>query len=219
MEVVGVALAAAALAIIFIVEWLKRPRLEIAARPWRAPGPVPWVFAAVEIRNKPIFRPLRALLVRDSAKGCEVSLEFRTPGQKHLAISEVRARWSHQPEPIRSVPVATSTASQPGASSPSVQFVPQYDPALVPQTLRFDVPAGDVGYEVGIAILRADGTAHAWGADSYAFQDWKNPAWALGRQIYEVTVRARASGITKTRRFRLNNLAPNFATFSDLEMA
>jgi hypothetical protein len=94
-----------------------------------------------------------------------------------------------------------------------------YDETLVPQTLRMDVPASDVGQEVAVAVLRSDGTAHAWGAESYAFPNWKNPNWDLKRKVYEVTVRVRASGLTASRRFRLDNLASDFAKFSALTPA
>jgi hypothetical protein len=219
MAILGIVLAAAALIIMFAVEWLKRPRLEIRAGLWRASLPVPWVFAAVEIRNRPLWRPLQAVLVRESALGCEVTLEFRVQGQKQLAIPEVAARWSGQPEPIRSVPVVTSPNVGMTTGQANVTFVAHYDQTMVPQTLRFDVPAADVGQEVAIAMLRQDGTAHAWGAESYAFPEWKNPVWQLQRQVYEVTVGVQASGISKSRRFLLDNLAPDFARFGGLRPA
>jgi hypothetical protein len=96
-------------------------------------------------------------------------------------------------------------------------MVAQFDPTILPQTVRFDVPSTQDGQEVAIAVLRQDGTAHAWGAESYAFPEWKNPAWELKGQIYEVTVSARASGISKSRRFHLDNLVPDFARFSNIK--
>lgn len=153
---------------------------------------------------------LRWLLVRQAAQGCEVSVEFRMPGLPSIVIGPVAGRWSGQPEPIRSVPVLNPATG-------AVAFVSHYDQTMVPQTLRMDVPAGGGGQEVGLAILRPDGTAHAWGAESYAYPHWRNSAWALGAQMYELTVRVRGSGVLATRRFSLNNLAPpNFAAFSTL---
>jgi hypothetical protein len=102
-----------------------------------------------------------------------------------------------------------------GGGSPS--FSMQYDATIVPSTKRLDVPAGEDGEEVAIAVLRSDGSASAFGAESYAFLDWKNPDWELKRQVYRVTVRARASGVSKSCRFDLDNLAPDFAKFSRLE--
>ena len=208
MAIAGIVLGAAALVVMLLVEWLKRPRLEIAPARWQAAGPVPWTFAAVEVKNRPLFPLLRSFLVRDSAQSCEVTLEFREPGKRQLAIPSVPARWSAQPEPLRSVPVQGPSGTT---------FAVQYDPSLVPQSLRLDVPAGDTGREIGVAVLRSDGTAHAWGAQSYAYVDWKNPDWVLQRQVYEVTVIARASGVTARHRFTLDNLAANFATFSTLK--
>ncbi len=217
MGIAAIVVGAAALLLVLVVEWLKRPRLQILPAYWRASLPVPWVFAAVQIRNRPLCRPLQTFLVRGSALGCEVTLEFRTPGQTQLAMPEVAARWSGQPEPIKSVPVVTSGSAAPTGAQVGVTYVTQYDPTLVPQTLRYDVPAAETGQEVAIAVLRSDGTAHAWGAESYGFPDWKNPQWQLNQQVYEVTVRAQASGLSTSRRFRLDNLAPDFARFSKLE--
>jgi hypothetical protein len=210
LTIVGVGLSIAAILLVASVEWLKRPRLEIVARHWQATLPVPWTFAAVEVRNLPVIRALGWLLVRQPAQGCEVTTEFRTPGLPAIVVGPVAARWSAQPEPIRSVPVLN-------AKTGAIAFVSHYDQTMVPQTLRMDVPAGGGGQEVGLAIQRPDGTAHAWEAESYAHADWKNPAWALGAQMYDVTVRVRGSGVSSSRRFSLNNLGPpNFAAFSAL---
>jgi hypothetical protein len=172
----------------------------------------------VEIHNRPLRWPLRLLVTRNSADGCEVTLEFRRQGEKALAISEVPARWSGHPQPIRSVPVIKTSESS-GGGAVEVDFLPHYDPTMVPGTLRFDVPATEAGQEVALAVLREDGTAHAWGAESYAYPAWKNPNWALERRRYEVTVKVRASGISTSARFILDNLASDFARFSRLEPA
>ena len=210
LALAGVALSIAAIALVIAIEWLKRPRLEIVARHWQATLPVPWTFAAIEVRNRTMIAMLRWLLVRQAAQGCDVTVEFRTPGQPAIVVGPVIARWSAHPEPIRSVPVVD-------AKTGNIAFVSHYEQTMVPQTVRMDVPAGETGQEVGFAILRADGTAHAFGAESYGHADWKNNAWALNPQMYEVTVRVRGSGVSSTRRFSLNNLAPpNFAAFSAL---
>jgi hypothetical protein len=218
MAIAGILLAAVALVVAVGIEWLKRPHLEVRATQWQPKLPVPWVFAAVEVHNRPLMWPVRLLLTRNSAQGCEVTLEFRRQGQKALAIPEVAARWSGHPEPIKSEPVIKTSKSS-GGGAVEVGFLLQYDPTMVPATLRFDVPAGEGGQEVAVAVLRDDGTAHAWGAESYAFPAWKNPNWALERQVYEVTVKVRASGIATSRRFVLDNLAPDFARFSRLQPA
>jgi hypothetical protein len=83
--------------------------------------------------------------------------------------------------------------------------------------LRLDLPVSAHGEEVAIAVQRADGSASAFGAESYAFPGWQNPAWELKRQVYEITVRVRASGLETSCRFRLDNLALDFATFGTLK--
>jgi len=138
-------------------------------------------------------------------------MEFREAGRDHLALPVVPGRWSSHPEPVRSVLVKDE------ADAPS--FVVQYDPTLTPQTRRLDVAAGDTGEEVAVAILRADGTAHAWGAESYAFPGCSNPDWELKRLIYDVRVSVTASGISKNRTVRLDNLTVDFAQFSRLQRA
>lgn len=208
IAIASLVVALAAVAIYFIAEWLKRPRLEVVPRTWQAKVPTGFTFAAVEVRNRPLPHLVRSILLRGSATGCEVTLEFREPGTKHLAIPRVPARWSSQPEPFRLVPTQ---------GSPQPQYSVQFDPTIVPQTLRLDVPAADVGYEVAVAMLTLDdGKAYAWGAESYGFPASKNPAWELKRQVYEVKVIATASGVAKSRRFLLDNLEPDFAKFSRL---
>jgi hypothetical protein len=211
VEIVSFALAVFAIVLTISIEWLKRPKLKIKPMTWQASRPAPWTFAAVRIHNKPLPKLLRAIIVRSTAECCDVTLEFREPGRSHLAMPLVLARWSSHPEPLRSVQVSDDTGTH--------SFSVQYDPTIVPATKRLDVPAGDGGEEVAIAVQRLDGSASAFGAESYAFPEWRNPDWELKRQIYEVTVRARASGVTKSRRFTLDNLAPDFAKFSRLEGA
>jgi hypothetical protein len=211
MEIVGIAgliLAIVGLIAIVLLEWLKRPRLEVTTRPWQPRAPMPWTFAVVDVRNKPLPGWLQGFLVRAGAIGCEVTLAFREEGAKGLAMPEVKARWSSQPEPLR----ATPTLGPAG----NVVFVQHFDPSLVPQTLSFDVPAGDGGYEVALAIKREDGSANAFAADSYAYQDWNNPDLELEKGTYEVTVAVNGSGVSRSKRFRLNNLTNDFGAFSNL---
>ena len=194
-----------AIAIVFYVEWLKRPRLEIVTAIWQPPRPVQWTFAVVQVRNRPLGWPFRWLLLRSTAIACEALVEFREPGNRQLAISAVPARWSGQPEPLRSVQVPGN------GGKPALAL--HYDESMVPASRRLDIPPDVDGHELAVAVLRPDGTAHAFGADSYAHFAWKHPDWELERQVYEITVRARASGVTTSRRLWLDNLAPNFDRF------
>ncbi len=200
-----------AVILVLLVEWLKRPRPQIVPVIWQPERAVQWTFAAVKIYNRPLRWPLGALLLRSIATACEVSVEFRIPGGGELVMPPVAAGWSSQPEPLRSVLLPGS------GGNPS--FTLQYDSSMLPARRRLDIPAGSDGHEVAIAVLRSDGTAHAFGAESYAHAAWKHPDWELRRQVYEVTVRAQASGVTTSGRFTLNYLAPDFATFTRLEPA
>jgi hypothetical protein len=86
------------------------------------------------------------------------------------------------------------------------------DPALVPQSLTLDLPAGGRWEEVAVAFLR-DGEAYAWGAESQLYPEWKNPAWRLDRGVYRVTVRVEAGGVEASKRLKLDNLAADFVRF------
>jgi hypothetical protein len=184
VEVASLLLAIVAIVLTISIEWLRRPRLEVRTMTWQARQPVAWTFAAVRIHNNPLPGFLRRFVVRGTAECCEVTLEFREPGKNYLAIPVVPARWSSQPEPRRAVLIG-DVGGQPS-------FALQYDPTIVPGTKRLDLPAGDNGEEVAIAVLRLDGSASGFGAESYEFLDWKNPDWELKRQVYEVTVCVRA---------------------------
>jgi len=211
VELVSLVLAVAAIGLTVSIELLKRPSLEVRAIIWQPREPVAWTFAAVRVFNRPLPGFLRTMIVRAPAQCCEVTLEFREPGRDYIVIPLVPARWSSQPEPLRSVMVTDD------GGSPS--FVVQYDRTMVPQTKRLDLAAGEDGEEVAVAVQRADGSAHAFGAESYEFENWSNPNWELRRQVYEVTVHITASGLTHSRRFRLDNTAPDFARFTALVRA
>lgn len=211
MEVAGVALAVVAIVLAVSIEWMRRPSLDIKADNWRARGPVPWTFATVRVYNRPLPKPFSALIVRGTAECCEVTLEFREPGKSYLSLPQVPARWSSHPEPLRSIAIIDEN----GVPSMSTQ----YDPTVMTSTKRLDIPASDGGEEVAIAFLTSDGAAAAFGAESYAFPGWMNPDWRLERRVYEVSVYVRGSGVSKKRRFSLDNLAVDFARFAMLEPA
>lgn len=153
--------------------------------------------------ERPLSRPWRWFLVRQSAEGLEAVIELRRAGELELAIPEVQGRWSGTPQPLRLVGV-------------NEQGEPVYvfEESIVPQTVQITLPPTEEGHELAVVFLRDDGTAYAWSATSYAYgAEWRNPEWALERRVYEVTVRVRASGISKRKRFRLDNLSADFARF------
>jgi hypothetical protein len=60
----------------FVIEALKRPRLEIVLVRWMTHGPFPFTFASAGIRNKPLPRLLNKVLSRDVAQSCEVFIDY-----------------------------------------------------------------------------------------------------------------------------------------------
>lgn len=224
MEVLALVLAGVAIVIVFAIELIKRPRIEIDARPWAPKQPVPWTFAVVHVRNKPLPHVLRSLFVRQMAAGATVTLDFKKDGAR--VMPQIPGRWSSRPEPLRletggpgSLAAAlsaqsasaahSSTAVSPMSAPTTVKWT--FEPSLVPQTLAQDLAPGH-WEEVAVAILLQTGPAFGWGAESYA-HGGQNPAWKLDRGEYEVTVRVDSSGISKERTFRLDNLAVDFGRF------
>jgi hypothetical protein len=65
---------------------------------------------------------------------------------------------------------------------------------------------------VAVAILFQDGEAFAWGAESYA-EGGRRRDWKLERGEYDVAIRVESSGIRRTFRFKLDNLAADFSRF------
>jgi hypothetical protein len=162
---------------------------------------VAWTFATVYIRVRPLARGLRSILTRQSATGCTATIEFRQQGD--LVLPEIPARWSSRREPLE--PQIVTSGGNP-------QLVFKYVPGDVPQTKTLDLAPGQ-WEEVAVAIQRQDGTASAFGAESYAAPDWRYLGWDLKQGVYDVTVRVESSGISASRRFKLDNLKPDFARF------
>lgn len=205
MEVLGVILAVAAIALTLALEWLKRPRLEIRAKRWTADGPVPWHFACVEIVNQPLSRWFGSLLTRASAAGCTVAIEFRRVGSDELALPPLVGRWSGQPEPLRVEPIKDAAGA--------VELIQMVDPTLIPAAARIDVAPGTQGEEVAVAVLRNDGHAYGWSTTSYLHPEWRNPEWELDRGEYDVLVRAEAGGVMASTTLRLSFLTSSFGAF------
>lgn len=211
-EAIGIGLGAAALLLTFVLEWLRLPRIQIKAERWGPAGKHDWTFAVVHVRNKPLPRWLP--FTRASADGCRAMIEFRRGGDKDLYIREVPGRWSGTPQPVREEHVQPPEELKSLLPEGAVLAVTKFDAQLVPQTLTFDLPAASRWEEIAIAVLHRDGEAHAFGAESYAFGPlWKNPDWKLERGVYDVAVRLEASGVSKTKHFKLDNLAADFARF------
>jgi hypothetical protein len=201
-EILGIALGGGALVLPVLLELLRRPRLEIKPERWGPVGQHAWTFAVVHVRNKPL--PGWVPLARMSAEGCRATVEFRKFGDDSLAIPEVSARWSSQPQPIKRTLVEPPADLRPQLPAGAAFVEEHFDPQMVPQTLTLNVPASARWEEVAVAILLADGEAYAWAAESYAYAGWRNPRWLLDRGVYDVTVRPAAS---TTSRFGSKRLA------------
>jgi hypothetical protein len=217
VEVVGIVLGGAALAVAIGIEWAKRPRLSIEPSEFAAQAPVAWTFAAVWVRNKPMPRVVRWFLVREAAQACRATVDFFTWGTDARAVPSVRGRWSGNPEPLRTVRVDTgptnAMAYAASGQQPPVTFCAQYDPTLDPG--EHDVRSSDGGEQVAVAVLRADGSrnAYAWGTESYAYPLWEKPEWRLPHGTYKVVVSIEANGVSKQRAFKLEFLDNDFSKF------
>lgn len=165
-------------------------------------NPVAWTFATVWVRVEPLPRGIKAILVRESATGATATVEFRQSGRR--VLPEVAARWSSQREPVEA-DVKGFVAGQ-----PIIEF--KYTPEALPRTNVHDLTPGR-WEEVAVAVLRDDGEAYAFGAESYAFPEWRRPEWKLERGEYEVTLRIESAGPSATKRFRLDNLTADFNRF------
>jgi hypothetical protein len=71
VAVIGLVVAIVALAVPFVIERLKRPRLEIIPVRWMTHGAFP--FTSAGVRNKPLPALLNKVLSRDVAQSCEAS--------------------------------------------------------------------------------------------------------------------------------------------------
>lgn len=217
MEVVGIALGAAALIVAIGIEWAKRPRLSIEPGEFYAQGPVNWTFAAVWVRNRPMRAPLRWFLAREAAQACRATLDFYTWGTDTRVIPSVPGRWSGNPEPLRAVRMdpdpSNALAYAAAGSVPPVQFFAQYDPTL--DLREHDVRASADGEQIAVAVLRADGSgdAHAWGTESYAHPLWEKPEWRLPHATYRIVVTVESTSVMKRDEFKLEFLDNDFSKF------
>lgn len=213
-------LAVAGLAAAFIVpgtiEYLKRPKLEIVPGAWVPPGPAPWTFASVRVRNKQIAGPVGRFLSRDTAQACVVEIDYYRWDSREKVIPTVIGRWDSHPQPERRVPLdPTNTVIGSAEADPDVLQPSRlvYDPSLnIPQhdiTVSYDIG------QVSVAILR-NGEAFAFANESYAYLDNQlgKPEWKLAKGTYRIDVLVRPSNGREQRRpFKLEYLTDNFREF------
>jgi hypothetical protein len=199
-QVVLIATGLASVVLVPVRMFTRVPRIEMRSVPWQGSGPTPWTFAQVEARNRPLARWLAWAFSRDTAFDCTAEFEFRRNGD--LVLGLIQGRWSDRPEPYNhQADVATG------------RTFAVYAPDIAVESKRWTLPPTRRYFGVAVAVLRQDGTAHAWGAESYAFPEWRNPEWEIMRGEYEVTVRISWADRSEERRFRLRYTSGDFAAF------
>jgi len=193
---IGLALAVVALVAAFVVpftvEALERPRLEIITSSWQSAGPIPWTFATVQVRNRPLAAPLAKLLTRQAAQGCVILIDYFHWGSGERVIPTVQGRWTSHQELTEAIPHLTENTS-------------------TDQRYR-DIPVSRAGEEIAVAVLNEE-SAYAFSSASYGYPAFGNPAWRLNRGTYRIAVRVLGSSVDREQVFKLEFLSNNFAQF------
>lgn len=186
---VGVALA---LLVPGYVEWSRRPCLRIeGADDANSPDPY-WRIVHIRVINEPLSGWRARILLRNSAAGCRVTLEFKSKSDGKTV--KARGKWSAQPEPLAII-----------AHGDSLGRV--FDPEKIPQGLTLDLSATAEGETVAVAIKHNnEPNAFAYDPEIYAQGNLRTDALRLPDELYEVTVVAQAGEIKSApRKFLLHN--------------
>src|SRR5260370_25406322 len=98
IAVIGLIIATIALAVPFVIEILKRPRLEVVPVTWRPHRAFPFTFASVGVRNRPLPKPFGMLLSRDVAQACEVFIDYYKWEHPDVKLFDsIQGRWASHP--------------------------------------------------------------------------------------------------------------------------
>jgi hypothetical protein len=112
----------------------------------------------VRIVNDPISGRLAKWLLRNTATGCRVRLNFRSRSDGS-ELGPVRASWSATPDPIQYI-----FAEESG----TVTVTPFWDPEKEPGRFTYDVSPGSDGEGVAVAIKHdGDDEVYAFGPELY----------------------------------------------------
>lgn len=124
-------------------------------------------------------------------------LRFEKLNGAPLFQSEMPARWSSAPEPIRQVAI-------PRPDRVDLVFVP--DPSLLPVQAIADFATLE-GHPIPIAVKLADGTCWGFTPESY-FRQFRHPDWRLPSERIRVIARVLADGRVISKVFELDCSAP-----------
>jgi hypothetical protein len=137
--VIAIVAVVAAVVIPLGIEQLKRPQLEIVPSQWSPPEFVPWTFATVRIRNKPVaIWGVRRLLSREIAQACSVEIDY---GEVDSAAPFLKlpGRWSSVREPLRFLLPGGDEITDPFSSTPVTGVGPPVSGGTAP-TYTFEPP-------------------------------------------------------------------------------
>jgi hypothetical protein len=113
IAVIGLIIAAVALIVPFVIEILKRPRLDVVPVTWRPHRAFPFTFASAGVRNGPLPKPLGMLLSRDIAQACDVFIDYYKWEYPDVKLFDsIQARWDSHPQPERIVRIPRGAATE-----------------------------------------------------------------------------------------------------------
>jgi len=222
IALIGLIIAVIALAAPFVIEILKRPRLEVVPVTWTPHRAFPFTFASVGVRNKALPKLLGVLLSsREVAQACEILIDYYKWEHPDVKLFDsIQGRWDSHPQPERIVRISQDAGLESVADAGNpVREIPEerteFAPSLDPSNQEDLVRGSDRG-QVSVAILTANSEAFAFANESYAHGPLlDNPAWNLPMGSYRIVVRVRASNVNREYcfAFRLEYLSNDFAKF------
>jgi hypothetical protein len=199
LALLGIGLA---VAIPLAVEFQRRPRLRVDVghnADHSDPDRPDWRIVHVQVFNDPIEGRFAKWLLRNTASGCHVHLRLRSV-RTGRRTPEWRGKWSARPEPIQYFVVTHANGTE--------GVHPFFDPQKEPAMYSYDLPAGEDGESVAVAIKHdgdPEGYSYAVGVYHNLQGGLKAPALALPDDEYEVVVRARAGEVAVEQSFVLRN--------------
>jgi hypothetical protein len=160
-----------------IWRWIKRPRISVSLQnPW-IHNQTGLAFYRLNIINKG----------RDTAQDCNVQLSFKDHAGQQLFL--LNGKWDSLPEPYG--PLLQNGQAQ--------IWLP-----LIPLSEKLNLKHRRAE-SVCIVLKDRNPQCFAYNAESYLYQNLKNPQWQLAQGDYEVFVKITADNARKTCIIRLTN--------------